>query len=238
MITVRAYGHCSSDLEREPVADYGFVTSGLLSKNKRFDIRDDKVVRIVVEGAVFERSDFTFSEDDKGVRTSAARNGAPYQITHEIVPLRGTTNKETYLLREESKRVDGLLSDFLTQRLPEPREPLPNPIPRLYQIYSPFCSKVMYDLLHGIIVMDDFKGQYSDMAVRDRLEGYKHLLVYEPTFKDIDFDYVAVHPHNLYTEVTLNVYQYRFLLRAVRLFLNDKVDLTRFVKIETGFSVI
>ena len=237
-ITVRAYGHCSSDLEREPVADYGFVTSGLLSKNKRFDIRDDKVVRIVVEGAVFERSDFTFSEDDNGVRTSAARNGAPYQITHEIVPLRGTTNKETYLLREESKRVDGLLSDFLTQRLPEPREPLPNPIPRLYQIYSPFCSKVMYDLLHGIIVMDDFKGQYSDMMVKDRLEEYKHLLAYEPTFKDIDFDYVIVHPHNLYTEVTLNVYQYRFLLRAVRLFLNDKVDLTRFVKIETGFSVI
>lgn len=237
-ITVRAYGHCGKDLERDPVADYGFVTSGLLSKNKRFDIRDDKVIRLVVEGSVYDRSAFTFSEDDSGVRISAARNGAPYQITHEIVPLRGTTNKETYLLRKESQSVDNLISDFLTQRLPEAPEPLPNPIPRLYQIYSPFCSKVMYDLLHGIIEMDDFKGQYSDMAVKDRLESYRHLLVYEPTFKDIDFDYVSVHPHNLYTEVTLNVYQYRFLLRAVRLFLNDKVDLTRFVKIEAGFGII
>lgn len=237
-ITVRAYGHCNSDLTRDPVAEHGFVTSGLLSKNRRFDIRDDKVIRIVAEGQVFDRSAFTFSENDTGVRISAVRNGAPYQITNEIVPLRGTTTEKTYVLRTKSQEFDSMLSDYLTQRLPESPETQPNAIPRLYQIYSPFASKVMYDLIHGIIEMDDFTGQYSDMKVKERLEEYRDLLVYEPTYKDLDFDYVTVHPHNLYTEMTLNVYQYRFLMRAVRIFLNDKVDLTRFVKIETGYSVV
>lgn len=237
-VTVRAYGHCGSDLKRDPVAEYGFVTSGLLSKNKRFDVRDDKVIRIVAEGCVYDRSQVSFSENDSGVRLTTVRNGAPYQITEEIVPLRGITDTESYRLRAESQRIDRLLSDFMTQRLPEPSEPLPNPIPQLYQIYSPFCSKVMHDLLHGIIDLSEFKGRYSDMAVREHLEDYLPLLNYEPTYKDLNFDYVIVHPHNRYTEVTLDVYQYRFFSRAVRVFLNDKVDLTRFVKIESGYSTI
>lgn len=233
-ISVRAYGHCAQELTRAEPAEFGFVTTGLLSKNGRYDVRDDKVLRIIAEGRVHDRSALSFSETDTGIRLETVRNGAPYQISEPIVPMRGLTHEETYALRERSQEADNQVEGYLTLRLPEAPEPLPNPIPKLYQIYSPFCSKIMYDLRHGLLDLSAFQGQYSDMAIKEHLESYRWLLAYEPTYKDINYEYVSVHPHNLYTEVALNVNEYRFLMRAVRVFLNDKVDLTRFVKVETN----
>ena len=235
-ISIRGYGFCKPDMTTEDAEEFGFVDHGLLSKNKRFDICDDKVMRYVVDGAVYDRSILHFSETDTGVRVNGFRNGAPYQISDIIVPMQGLTDKSTYDMRQESQVIDKEISDYLTLKMPEVPELNPNPIPRLYAVFSPFASKVMWDLKQGLIRTDDIQGQYSDMLVREMLVDHEWLLAYEPTYKSLDLDYVSIHPHNLYTEVTLDVYQYRFLLRAIRLYLNDKVDITKFVRIEMGFE--
>jgi plastocyanin len=236
-VSIRGTGFCTRDMETPLAADYGFVKYGLLSKNNRFDVRDDKVMRVVVDGKLYHRDQLVFSEDDSGIRLDTVRNGAPYQVSDIIVPLRGLIDVDTYGLRDRSIAVDVRISDYMTRKLPEPKNINPNPIPQLYPIYSPYASKVMYDLLHGILPMDDFKGQYNDMTVRAALEPYKWLIKYDPVFRpEVDTTYVSIHPHNLKTEITLDVYQYRFLLRTIRLILKDRVDITKFVTIEAGFE--
>lgn len=49
-ITIRGTGFCNPDMSLPKADDYGFVSYGQLSKNNRFDIRDDKVMRIVIDG--------------------------------------------------------------------------------------------------------------------------------------------------------------------------------------------
>jgi len=237
-ISLRGTGFCNADMTQPAPAEFGFVNHGLLSQNNRFDIRDDKVIRIVVDGGVYERSVLEFSEEHSGVTLALAgvRNGAPYQIQDLIVPLQGLTDEDTYSLRAKSLVVDKEISDYMTLKLPQPTFDNPNPIPQLYAIYSPFTSKLMYDLYQGILKTDDVEGQYSDVYVKQKLAPYEWLLAYEPTYRDMDWEYVSVHPHNLFTEVTLNVYAYRLMLRAIKLYLNDKVDITKFIKIETGFE--
>jgi hypothetical protein len=237
IVDIRCTGFCKSDMSIPDLPDFGFVKYGLLSKNNRFDIRDDKVMRIVVDGKLYHRDQLNFSEEDSSINVSDVRNGAPYQVTDIIVPLRELVDGDTYTFRSKSLVVDKRISDYMTLKYPERVESNPNPIPREYRIYSPYTAKVMYDLINGVLQLTDFQGQYSDMAVREALEPYTWLLAYDPVFNTaIDLDYVTIHPHNLTTVITLDVFQYRFLLRTIRLVLNDRVDITKFINIETGFE--
>lgn len=235
VITVRATGFCSDEMVLPDPKEVGFVRYGLLSRDNRFGVRDDKVIRIVVDGKVFHRSALIFSEDDSGVRMENVPNGAPYVIEDVIVPIRGLVNETAYTLRAQALEVDTAIENYLTLKLPEPVKTPPDIILEKYPIYSPFSSTVMHDLINGIIAMEDFQGQYSDLDVRDRLESYEYLLEYDPTQKVIDLEHVSIHPHNLNVVTELNIYQYNFLARAIKTYLEDRVDITRFVSIKPGW---
>jgi hypothetical protein len=231
VITVRGTGFCNSDLSRNVATDVGFVEYGVLSRNNRFNVRDDKVLRIVVNGALYPRSALEFSEDNPSVGMSIVPNGSPYAITDVVVPLRGITDIDTYALRAIDVATDTSIENYLSLQLTDPVEVNPDEVPDLYQIYSPFCAKVMYDLIAGDISMADFMGQYSDMDVKNALAGYTYLLQYEPTEKSLDLSHIVIEPHNRQTVVVLNIYQYNFLKRAVTVILNNLVDLSQSVAI-------
>lgn len=226
-VTVRAYGFCDSELQREPANEFGFVEHGLMSRNRRFDIRDDKVIRIVVEGGIYTQEELLFSEDDNGIRMENIRNGAPYVIDDVIIPLRGLECFDTYQFRARSRAVDDKISDYMTLRLPEPERDIPSIIPRRYQIFSPLCSKVMHDLQSGILDLGDaIKKQYSDAKIWEWLKDYLYLLDYEPIKHGVTRHYVEVHPHNYNYVTELNVYQYTFLERVIRVLLDSQLHLT------------
>lgn len=231
-ITIRATGFCRSNMTREAPDEVGFVKYGLLSRNRRYDVRDDKVIRIVVDGRTFHRSALLFSENDSGVTMVNVPNGAPYYIDDVVVPLRDLTNGEdTYSLRQLSLTVDQKVSDYLTLKNPEPTRTNPDFIVDKYPIYSPFSSTVMHDLINGTLSMEEFRGQYSDHDMREALAGYTYLLDYDPCLKTIDLTHVGIHPHNLNVVTLLDIYQYNFLNRAIKSFLLDRVDITRFISI-------
>lgn len=231
-VTVRCTGFCRSDLTRESAAERGFVKHGALSRNGYWNIRDDKVVRIIVKGATYHRSDLTFVEDEELVKMPESMNGFPYLVENVVIPIRNLTDgMDTYSFRQASLVVDQQVADYLNEHLHEPFEANPNMSFERYMIYSPFSSTIIHDLANGILSMDQFKGHYSDNDVLETLEPYRYLLDYDPTQKNLDPYFVSIHPHNLLTEVPLDIYQYNFLSRAVRIFLDDKVDLSRFVVI-------
>jgi hypothetical protein len=86
-------------------------------------------------------------------------------------------------------------------------------------------------MVNGILPMTDFMGQYSDRDVKTALAAYTYLLAYDPTQKNVDLDHISIHPHDKTTVIQLTIYQYNFLSRAVNIFLNGQVDLSKFLSI-------
>jgi len=234
-IRVRATGFCNADMSRQPPKEAGFVRWGKLSRNNRFDVRDDRVIRLVVGGRTYHRDEIRFTEGDPSLWMDNVANGAPYTLDDLIVPLRKVVSDDTYDMRAKSLVVDQAVSDYLTLKMPEPVPTTPDPIPERYAIYSPFAASILYDLLTERLSYEAFKGHYSDQDVRNYLTSYEWLLDYEPTRKDVDLEHVAVHPHDRTVVIELNAYQYFLLNRAIKVFLEDKVDITRFVRIKDSF---
>lgn len=234
-ITVRGTGFCQADLSRLTAEETSFVQYGVLSHNDRFNIRDDKVIRIVANGRTFHRSQLEFSEDLMQMSLPAVPNGSPYAISNVVVPLRGYVDQDTYALQAPALAIDQEIADYLTLHLPDTRPSTPDIIADKYSIYSPFSSTIMHDLINGALPMDNFMGRYSDKDVKDYLAPYVYLLAFDPIQRGVDTSHVAVHPHNLNVVAVLNIYQYNFLARAIHIFLDDKVDITRFISIKESW---
>lgn len=234
-LTIRARGFCNQDMSRSVDEDVNFVKYGLMSRNALYNLRDDKVIRIHVRGKTYHRSALIFQENDVGLTMANIINGSPYSLECPMIPLRGligTTSQEFY---DDAIEIDNEIQAYLTMKLPEPAKPPFDQILEKYNVFSPFASAVCHDLFVGQLDISDFHGQYSDQDVFDYLTNYTYLLDYDPTqASSIDLGYVSIHPHNLNTEIQLDVYQYNFLSRAIHVFLDDKVDITRFVTITSS----
>lgn len=231
-VVVRVSGFCQEDMTLQPTPEYGFVRWGLLSKNRRYNVRDDRVMRMVVRGAVIHRDDLKFSEEDSGVRLPESFNGSPYLIDEVVVPMGELVSQDWFDFRARSQAVDKEIEDYLTIKLPEPAEPNPNMYNNgKYWLFSPFSSVVMHHLQLGYISMEGFRGQYSDRDVLERLKDYEYLLDFEPTRRELVYDLINVHPHDKFQVQRLDLYQYNFLRRAIKVFLDDKVDMSQFIEL-------
>lgn len=230
-VTYRCSGFCTVGMERQPVREFGFIQHGLLSRNNRFDVRRDKVLRYVVEGRLYHRDELVFSETDSGIAMEGVREGAPYQIDDIVVPMDEFIDISTYAYRSSSEEIDTRVSNYMTLYFPEPEKPLLSIIERRYQILSPFISKIHYDLASGYLRPEGINGQYGDSLIRSTVESYMWLLDYDPLVLGVDLRYVIVHPHNLFTVTGLDVYQYNFLTRLINLYFKDKIDISTHIKI-------
>lgn len=141
------------------------------------------------------------------------------------------TSVDTYTLRGISELIDKEVSDYLSIKLPEVVEGTPSPAPAWYTVFSPLCSKLIYDMLLGILPMDEFSGEYSDQYVRERLRGYDWILPYDPAIRGVNENYVVIHPHPETDPVELSLNQYRLLGRVIDVFLGGKVDFSRYTVI-------
>lgn len=232
-IAVRFSGHSDANMQRTKSKDIGWVNNGLLSKNNRFDIRDDKVLRITAGGAYYDRTELKFAENDSSV-TIDAKNGMPYQVRDIVVPLRGLSGQtSTYDLRAEAMQIDQAVADYLSDRVPDaPLQPL-NPVTSYYELYSPFCSKIIYDLHNGDLNDPRMLQQYSDELVKELCAPYEYLLNFDPVHHDelLDKRYVTIHPTYDYAPVDLQAFKYLFMTRVIKYYMNDKVRLTEHVRI-------
>lgn len=227
--TVRCTGFCTTDMVPEPPDEFGFIINGIMSRDSIFDIRDDKVIMIAIEGALRTRDNLNFTENLPTIHVPDVRNGAPYVIKDVIVPMRDATITDTNVLRAQSLQIDQAVSDYMTQFIGEIPDPLPNIIPHRYNLFSPFCARIMHDLINGILLLPGITGHYSEMDMVGWLSSYEWILPFDPCRNTIDENYVTIHPHPLYTTVELDIYQYTFMERVISFYLFNKVDLTRFV---------
>jgi hypothetical protein len=232
-ITIRWSGFCNSDLTPRTYSEVGWVQYGLLSNNNRYNIRDDDVTRIVMGGGVYPKSALKFAENSADVLGPQTINGQPYQIQKVVVPMLGVTNEDTYEYLEKAIAVDKAVEDYMTLYYPLPTASGPDTITELYPVFSPFCCKIIYDLVLGIIDETPLKQFYNDAYVKQVCAPYEYLLAYDPTqtANRPDTNFVAIRPHNLTVSISLDLYAYNFLNHVIRIYLNGLVQLNNFVSI-------
>lgn len=231
VITIRSTGFCNQDMSRVKESEFGFIEDGLLSRNNRWNLRDDKVIRVIADGRIWASDQLSWAEDKPEVRLTDARNGAPYQVTEPLIPLRGLTYEDAFNLRALAEATDLEIEDYMTTRIEEVETPPVNLIPHRHTLYSPFVGKLIHDLMDGYIDSAPLQLAYTDVDVREWCEPYMWLLKYEPTMKGFDDRYISISAHEKNETIELPIYQYNFVARAIRVMLNDKIDITNSVTI-------
>lgn len=232
-IHVRFVGFCTADMQIDPPTDSGFIKFSLMSEDHQYDLRDDRVLRIVLDGALKTRGDLVFAEDTQGISVPDPINGRPYQIRDMIVPLGGLMPEETYKLRAEARVIDQQVSDYLTIKLPQPEPEGQEQIMRQYQIFSPFCCKLIYDLADGTLVIPNKVGAYGRTYVGEVCAPYESLLAADPVraVDIVDQNYVDIQPHSLFTVIRIPFTAYKFMGEVVLYYTNNLVKLSPFLAI-------
>lgn len=237
-VTVRATGFADPGEDNQTFTlrehrDAGFVEFDVLSNNGRYNIRDDKVLRITMKGALKFHDQLVFSELHNGATIIGAENGYPYEIKDVIVPLRGETSAKTYDLKAQSVLTDKEVEDYLTLKLPQPARAGVSPVNGRHVLYSPFFSHLIYDLKHKYVDQELLQKRMTDNVVLEICKPYEDLLPFDPILESngIDHRFVVIHPHFSSSTVLLDVYSYNLVKHAVRLYGRGKISISGFLNI-------
>lgn len=231
-IHVRFCGFAKSDLSMDDEGDVGFIEHGFLSNNNKYDLRDDKVQRVIVGGKFYSKDELEFSEDHTGVSVTNAANGLPYMVKDMLVPVKPYTVSDMYQLRSNSEDIDKVVSDYLTLKLPEPDRGTLMAIVDRYEVFSPFLNNLITDIRLNTLVIPDKSTPYERQEVIDICKSYEYLLQYDPlrSPNTQDTRFIAIHPHGYSYAVSISVTGYKFMTKVVEFYCPGMVELSPFLK--------
>lgn len=233
VLTVRGAGFCTADLKRDELGDTGFIKYALLSYNRIFNIRDDKVMRVVVNGKLQQSSNYSFAETAQSFNGLAAMNGQPYQVKDMITPFTKLVNTDVYALRQASIATDAVVSNYLSVKMPEATPYNVTTTPQLYPLYSPFFAAIVTGYISGQFRPDLLTQEYGDAQVMQACAPFAWLLAYDPTQDNVrpDPEFSIVHPHAKAFIVEVPVAVFSLLTHIVRIYLHNRVNLSAFFSI-------
>lgn len=233
-ITIRATGFCTSEMERIEIGDVGFVRHGVLSENNMYDVRGDKVHRVIVGGALYRHDELLYAETDGTIRVVDELNGKPYLISDILVPINDFSASVisdvdlTLKMRDESRVIDKTISDYLTIKIPQREISTPSTIVRKYRVFSPFFSKLFQALESGAISGTWMTEHYGEQKVKQICTPYEYVLPWDPISEGntVDPAFVEIHPHPYDRLLVLTPYQYKFINMAVNVYARNKINLS------------
>jgi len=231
-VIARLNGFCNEDLSWDEDEDVGFIEHTYLSNNNRFDVRDDKVMRITVGGNLKTREDVKFSEEHSGVHIVDSSNGRPYQIKDIVVPILAYNGTNIYDMRREAIVTDKVVENYLTLKLPQPPRDNLAAIPNRYVLISPFFSRIIERMLVNQIKDSELTLLDNDTKILQFFSVYDELLDFDPIRRDINQNYVIIHPYHRSTVISLSLIKMRMLTKLVKLYGDDKITLSPFIQVE------
>jgi hypothetical protein len=233
VITVRHYGLVlSTDRKRREPKEVGFTKAGILSVDGNYDLRNDRNIRIIVEGSVKTRDEVKFAEGMEGVTVP---DGRPYSISEYRFPVQTFANINARAVVVDTEAIDVAVGDYLSDII--------NPVINQrgfidgdrYQVVSPLISRLLYEMTNNNFLNN---GELDNVTMTGNLveslaANYWDYLVYEPIKNGVDVYYVNILPHPYPDPLEVTVKQYVFLEYIINLYLQDSIDLTPYVKIKT-----
>lgn len=228
---VRARGFCGTDLLFVDSSEIGWVTAGLLSHNQRFDIRDDRVMQVSASGKMLLPTTVQYGESGS-ITALSGLNNRPYAIRDIRVGLGEIIVGNTDTLRAASRAVDSVISDYLTIKIPEVIVTNPSIGVSKYQLYSPFLAKIIYDIKNNNVATNMLDPSLSESQLRGYCTAYLPLLESDPCLLTaVNAPPIVIAPFPTTAIITMP-YNARYMLtRLVRMYLNDRVDLTPYITI-------
>lgn len=218
----------------------GFVNNGVLTRNKYYDITDDKVLTISVNGKLTHKDTVKFSEADNTTRIGDALNGLPYSITERQLSLMDITGISTPPLLAASKALDARISSLFNQVFPEPSINPFNVIGSKHYLYSPVVSKVICDLKEKNIPPSLYTTPYNDTTIQQLLNTtYQPYHLLDPIRASFPANVVEIHPHIGNDTIDLNLFQYRFVVNLIRILTQghpERINLSGYVTVSVNDS--
>lgn len=203
----------------------GFVNHGVLTRNNYYDITDDKVLSVFVDGKLVPRDNILFSETDNTVRLTSPTNGLPYTVNRRLISLYPANHLTTRAFFIENEEKDTSISNLFNVIYPEPDIGDFNIIQDHYYVYSPIVSKVIVDLKNNTIDPDIYTKPYNDTDIQNLINTrYKTYYELDPIREDYPNNLVEVHPHAGNSTILVTVHQYRFLTNLIRIITNNQPD--------------
>lgn len=239
-VHVRCHGFTLDKTEINQREIRGFVSHGVLTRNSYYDIRDDKVFSVFIDGKLYNRANVRYSEEDNTVRTVHSLNGLPYTLAEPFIPVKEVTGTDTLPLYRSNHELNTRISQLFNLVYQEPPLGDMYTIEHKHALYSPIVSKFIYDMLDGNIDASVYTTPYNDTTILQLLESrYKLLYSLDPVRQSLNHAIVELQPHPLQTTIALNLHQYRFLTNVVRIITQNqpkKIELSGHVTVTTDNS--
>lgn len=227
--TIRALGFCDQNMQRTLSNDRGFVRKQTISLNDIYDVRDDHVMRYIVDGKLRLKSTLSFSESMGTITMDYNENGRPYLAQDAIIPVRELVDFNTQPYRIESRDLDKRVSDYMGLYEAKPVNDNIDALPRRHKLYSPILARLINDLVRGYTFYVANNREESEVA--KAMDNYLYLLKYDPTKLPLDADFVDIAPHPYPTAVKVTDEMYGYIARVNRVYLNNRIDLSSFLNI-------
>lgn len=230
-VVVRYYGFAdpSTDARWKP-REIGYVKGGKLSIDGQYDLHEDLAGKIVLGGLVKQIGDINTGEKDG--KASAPHDGTPFAFVDYHIPTENIISKPfSYPLYKEVIDVDAKVSNYLTHRIPQIEPVFPHVHIQRYRLVSPVCSAIINAMLKGVEFDELVINNYNTQEIDNYMKPFKWLLKFDPAHLNYDENYTYIEPHGYTHNVSLSQKQYTFLEWVIRLYLNDRVDLTHNVVI-------
>ena len=231
-IHVRFTGFCNNSLQYESPNDIGFIQYGALSNNNHYDLRTDKVLRILVDGKLQQLSNLTFIETTPTLQFNSSLNGLPYMVRDLVVPMETFINQDTYSFRALSQTIDVNVSNYLSTIFPQEPENNPSVIITKYSVYSPFIYNIVCSILLNQITNNQLLNLSTDSDIINFCHRFEYLLNFDPTHKSLNVfsTHLNILPINTISSViSLPNLQYTFLNNIVRLYCNNLLTLSPYI---------
>lgn len=236
-VVIRCTG-CADDFDHINELDIsGFVNNGVLTRNNYYDIRDDRVMATYVDGLLKDRNTLSYSEDDSTVRLDHPYNGLPYTLEENFISVKTITGVSTAPLYNKNVETNKSISLLFNQIFPEPQINQFNIISQAHPLYSTTLSKMINDIVTGIIPEQLYSSAYTDSTIINLLNtDYKELLALDPVKMEFPSNLTVIHPHLGNAVISVNLLAYRFITNTIRLITNnkpEKINLSGYLAIDT-----
>lgn len=231
--TVRHYGvSLSKRFDHRLPRELGFTKTGIISADGKYDLRNDRNIRIVVDGVLKLRSEVRFAEDGSG---TLSPDGRPYSIQEYRFPMDGFVPIPTKPIAVEAEEIDERVTAYVTPYI-NPKVTGRGFIDgERYQVVGPLISALLHAMVNfnflnnGELVNKTF----TDKLIETLAAPYWDLLKYEPIYNEANVYYVNILPHQYASQMEVSALQYIFLEHVIHIYLKDSIDLTPYVKIKT-----
>ena len=237
-VIVRTRGWCNPvTMKHHATRDWGWIKDGYLSFNGKYDPRRDRNYRLIIDGTLYDPSLVVWTEDQSPTGNTIARrpyvDGKAYMVGEVYTVVEPWCNQKSVPYRAKAMEIDKRVGDYLTPRLPEIEETLPEVNGLRWSLYSPFLAAILHQLTaNEWLTEGELDASWGNEEVAAWVAPYLTLLDFDPVNLDHDPNYVWIYPHTYVDAMKITSSQYRLVDYINRNYLKSKVRLNNSIIVE------